>query len=589
MLTMLLGFGTNALADELIISPSVTTIVKGNGKDVGTETNADANFYDAEATSWLCTQANISNGNLNNQNANYEGSRVVITKFDASTQLSGKVITKATLKFKSVCTVSGKNSNLITSSIGTDWDATTVTWNSLDKAASQISAGTGQNVNTTAKYLTEDVTNLVNGDEDKVVAFAIYTYTAREQNVSEIQLIVEVSDGPVAKYNYSLKAVTSEALDIKTLAEGEEFETNDVTLYFPYMFYNEKTLYTTTTKPYSVTVDKDNANKTVTYAADGGDIVAYMEGESAEANEGIDAAYSNGKTGHAAGNKTVTIATLPAGKYTATINFVANGNRSCVIRNTANTDVATNAIVSLPIDKNSSAGIYTSDEFTLTEETTIGFSGYTSDTKTNQSADIDYIFIEKTGEYVPVVTSYAVTISDEIENGKVVADPTSAKAGDEVTLTNTPAEGYEFVSYSVTCKTNNEAVSVTDGKFTMPADDVTVSATFAKVYAVTISDEIENGKVVADPTSAKEGDEVTLTNTPAEGYEFVSYSVTGVKSNEAVPVTDGKFTMPADDVTVSATFQLPLLQLTQLPSLKVSKAVLLQQILLLRRKAMRLL
>ena len=51
------------------------------------------------------------------------------------------------------------------------------------------------------------------------------------------------------------------------------------------------------------------------------------------------------------------------------------------------------------------------------------------------------------------------------------------------------------------------------------------------------------------------GDEITLTITPAEGYELESVTVTGVNTNVAVTVTDGKFTMPADDVTVSATFK----------------------------------
>jgi hypothetical protein len=73
-------------------------------------------------------------------------------------------------------------------------------------------------------------------------------------------------------------------------------------------------------------------------------------------------------------------------------------------------------------------------------------------------------------------------------------------------------------------------------------------------YAVTVADGIVGGTVEVSSTSAKAGDEVTITATPAEGYELVSVSVTGVTSNEAVIVTDGKFTMPADDVTVTATF-----------------------------------
>ena len=76
----------------------------------------------------------------------------------------------------------------------------------------------------------------------------------------------------------------------------------------------------------------------------------------------------------------------------------------------------------------------------------------------------------------------------------------------------------------------------------------------AQTYAVNIAEGIENGTVVAEPISATAGAEVTLTVTPEKGYELASVSVTGVNGNEAVIVSDGKFTMPADDVTVNATF-----------------------------------
>ena len=193
-LVALFGIQTTALATDY--SPTEATVIKASGTGSGeyTNTNGDLNFYNAEATSWLCTQANISGGNLNNQNAAYGGSYAVIIKFNLSEALAGMKIQDAKLSFKSVCTVSGKNSNVIVSSIGTDWDATTVTWNSLNKAATQISAGNGQNVATSTKTLTEDVTSLLTDDQDKVVAFAIYTYTAREQKISDIKLTVEAID-----------------------------------------------------------------------------------------------------------------------------------------------------------------------------------------------------------------------------------------------------------------------------------------------------------------------------------------------------------------------------------------------------------
>ena len=105
---------------------------------------------------------------------------------------------------------------------------------------------------------------------------------------------------------------------------------------------------------------------------------------------------------------------------------------------------------------------------------TIGVQGVTSVIHNWMSfSDFHLVLLE-------AIPEYAVTIAEGIEGGSVVAEPAYAKQGVEVTLTNTPAEGYEFVSYSVTCKTIDEAVIVTDGKFTMPADDVTVNATFQK-------------------------------------------------------------------------------------------------------------
>ena len=74
-------------------------------------------------------------------------------------------------------------------------------------------------------------------------------------------------------------------------------------------------------------------------------------------------------------------------------------------------------------------------------------------------------------------TMYTVTVSSSIEHGKVSVDKTSAEAGATVKLTATADEGYELDSYSVKDASANE-LTVTDGTFTMPKSNVTVSATF---------------------------------------------------------------------------------------------------------------
>lgn len=66
--------------------------------------------------------------------------------------------------------------------------------------------------------------------------------------------------------------------------------------------------------------------------------------------------------------------------------------------------------------------------------------------------------------------------------GSVTASPATGIAGTEVTLSNTPKIGWRFDSYTVTAA-DSSSVTVTDGKFTMPEKDVTVTATFVEIPA----------------------------------------------------------------------------------------------------------
>ena len=75
---------------------------------------------------------------------------------------------------------------------------------------------------------------------------------------------------------------------------------------------------------------------------------------------------------------------------------------------------------------------------------------------------------------------YDITIADGIENGTVKTSVAKAAAGDEVTVTATPAEGYALDAITVKGADDSE-ITVTDGKFTMPAQAVTISATFVAI------------------------------------------------------------------------------------------------------------
>ena len=144
----------------------------------------------------------------------------------------------------------------------------------------------------------------------------------------------------------------------------------------------------------------------------------------------------------------------------------------------------------------------------------------------------------------PNKTYYDILLA-EFENGSVTADKTSAEAGEVVTLTVTPNEGYKLTALYL----NGEVLEGTS--FTMPEGNAVVTAEFEKIivyYDVTVSQE-DNGSVSADKTSAEAGEVVTLTVTPNEGYKLTALYLNG----EALEGTS--FTMPEGNVTITTAFE----------------------------------
>ena len=173
----------------------------------------------------------------------------------------------------------------------------------------------------------------------------------------------------------------------------------------------------------------------------------------------------------------------------------------------------------------------------------------TEDTFTMPAADVTVTATFK-------LSTYTITVTEQIEGGKIEASKTSASMGDEITLTATPDEGYEFEKWSVTYGESGTVEVSDEGIFKMPAANVTVTATFAAIdYKITVTPPT-GGTISVSAETAHEGDEITLTATPAEGYKFVSWNVT--TDNGTVDVTDSEgiytVTMPAANVTVTATF-----------------------------------
>ena len=135
---------------------------------------------------------------------------------------------------------------------------------------------------------------------------------------------------------------------------------------------------------------------------------------------------------------------------------------------------------------------------------------------------------------------YAITIN-ATTNGSITAtvDEEAAKyvkQGVTVTLTITPEEGYMLEEFTVADAQSN-LVTVTDNSFTMPASNVTISATFTEKsdepepedpetpvipdypdYYNIMVDECEGVTVETSSTVVREGQSMTFTIDIAEGY-----------------------------------------------------------------------
>lgn len=144
------------------------------------------------------------------------------------------------------------------------------------------------------------------------------------------------------------------------------------------------------------------------------------------------------------------------------------------------------------------------------------------------------------------------------------AEVSKAAAGATVEVACSPATGYTALdsNIKVTNKTYKTEITVTEGKFIMPASDVTVEVTFTKgsaeKYAINLN-YVAEGSVKASATEARAGAEVTLTATAKPGYEDIYeldyFKVVGSFGEEKVSGNPGSFTMPTSDVTVTPVFK----------------------------------
>lgn len=176
-------------------------------------------------------------------------------------------------------------------------------------------------------------------------------------------------------------------------------------------------------------------------------------------------------------------------------------------------------------------------------------------------------------------TRYVVTVNGSSYDAQN-SGAGSYAAGSVVTVRAGSRSGYTFNGWTSGSNVVFDDPNAEETIFTMPEGSVTVTANWTRdggsggstsggssssgrddsdpSYAVGIPDKMENGSVSVSPKNASQGDRVTVTAEPDEGYELDSLKVLD-KNGKELALTDkgdGRFTfiMPAGRVEVKAAF-----------------------------------
>jgi uncharacterized repeat protein (TIGR02543 family) len=143
-------------------------------------------------------------------------------------------------------------------------------------------------------------------------------------------------------------------------------------------------------------------------------------------------------------------------------------------------------------------------------------------------------------------------------NATDVTNSTPYAAGVAVAIKAVAAEGYHFVSWTAPAGgfTNPNSATTT---FTMPAQDVTVTANFevGGAYSLTMAASPIMGGTAYDVTGESpynEGEVVSIQAVAASGYQFAGWAAPAGSFANAYSMAT-TFTMPGQDVVVTATFQ----------------------------------
>lgn len=198
-------------------------------------------------------------------------------------------------------------------------------------------------------------------------------------------------------------------------------------------------------------------------------------------------------------------------------------------------------------------------EVTATANTGYAFDGWVATGVTLADAMANPATFTQPANDVSLVAKFVkinYNVTATANAGGTVAPASQVKTyGDAVTVTATPAAGYVFNGWTATGVTLAD-VMANPASFNMPANDVNLVASFAKIpYTVTASVVPANGGTTSALNATYYvGDAVSVTATANPGFQFTGWTATGITLATPTAATQS-FTMPAGNVTLTANFQ----------------------------------
>ncbi len=245
---------------------------------------------------------------------------------------------------------------------------------------------------------------------------------------------------------------------------------------------------------------------------------------------------------------------MPAGAVTLTANF-------------KKTDY-TLALLANPEE----GGAVSSDEYIYNYEDTVTvlaepnegwqFVSWEQDGEVIPDAEPEYIFTMPAANLTLTASfekiDYTLTAVAEPQEAGTVTGTGIYNMGDTAQLYAAPHEGWEFINWT---DDSGVVTEVAGFSYVMPAAHVTLTANFEPIdFILTLTPVPEDGGETIGAGVYNFGDEVEINAIPAHGWAFAEW--TDEDGEEVADIASFVYTMPANDATLVANFELSMFILT---------------------------